>query len=237
MYKSSVELIDDCEQVLSAVQTYDEAETFEQTQIYNENQTYDQTLKPNKSKVASYYEKAVINATKADYTLRSYVLLFFTFSFIGWIWEVMLFLVAEQAVVNTGMLHGPWLPIYGVGGIVVLETLKNIRYSPKKTFISIMAVAGILEYFTHFITEKLFGITWWDYSDYLLNINSRICMEGLFAFGVLGCLAIYIVSPKLNNLIQRGGDKCQRCIMTLLIFIFFIDMVYSLISPNIQNVY
>lgn len=182
-------------------------------------------------------DNVVYNALQADYSLRSYALLFFTYSMIGWIWEVLLFVVVEQDFVNTGMFHGPWLPIYGVGGVAALELLKNIRISPFKTFISIMVVAGILEYVAHAASEYLFGVTWWDYSEYLLNINSRICIEGLLAFGVLGCLAIYIISPKVNNLIQKLSLQYQNYVIYILGVLFIVDMILSFINPNYQNVY
>lgn len=177
------------------------------------------------------------NAVSVDYSLKSYAILFLTYSFIGWLWEIVLFLIFEQDIVNTGMLHGPWLPIYGVGGVAALELFKNIRYSPRKTFFSIMLVAGILEYTAHFATEQIFGVTWWDYSDYLLSINDRICIEGLIAFGVLGCVAIYIVSPRVNELIQNKHGKWQNYFLTVAGIIFAIDMIYSFISPNMQNIY
>ena len=46
-----------------------------------------------------------------------YVLLFFALSFLGWIWEVLLFLVTEHAFINRGVYRGPYLPIYGAGGL------------------------------------------------------------------------------------------------------------------------
>ena len=47
------------------------------------------------------------------YSLCSLVLLFFSFSLIGWLWEVGLHLVSDGEFVNRGVLHGPWLPFTG----------------------------------------------------------------------------------------------------------------------------
>lgn len=49
------------------------------------------------------------------YSVTSVILLFFSFCFIGWLWEVSLHLVSDGEFVNRGVLHGPWLPIYGMG--------------------------------------------------------------------------------------------------------------------------
>lgn len=177
------------------------------------------------------------NASSINYSLRTYAMLFFAYSFVGWLWEVALFGVLQQEFVNTGLLHGPWLPIYGVGGVAALELFKNIRNNPKKTFVSIMLVAGVLEYTTHAATEKIFGVTWWDYSDYLLNINGRICIEGLAAFGILGCAAIYLISPRLNNIFNRLSLQYQNFVIYFLAAIFLIDMLMSFMNPNYQNTY
>ena len=60
-----------------------------------------------------------------NYSLTSYILLFFTFSIIGWMWEVILHLVNNGVFVNRGTMHGPWLPIYGWGGLIILILLKS----------------------------------------------------------------------------------------------------------------
>ena len=56
---------------------------------------------------------------KLHFTIRTfdfYVLLFFMLSFIGWLWEVAIYLVTEHAWINRGIYLGPYLPIYGAGG-------------------------------------------------------------------------------------------------------------------------
>ena len=43
-----------------------------------------------------------------------YIVWFFLYSFIGWLWETILFTVREKRFVNRGFLFGPMCPIYGV---------------------------------------------------------------------------------------------------------------------------
>ena len=47
-----------------------------------------------------------------------YIPLFFLLSFFGWLWEVGIYLVKDGEFVNRGVLFGPWLPVYGCGGII-----------------------------------------------------------------------------------------------------------------------
>lgn len=49
------------------------------------------------------------------YPVTTLILMFFLFAFLGWCWEVMLYLVTSATFVNRGVMHGPWLPIYEIG--------------------------------------------------------------------------------------------------------------------------
>ena len=55
-----------------------------------------------------------------NYTVWTLFLLFITFCFVGWSWEVALHFMQTGQFANRGTLHGPWLPIYGAGGVIVL---------------------------------------------------------------------------------------------------------------------
>lgn len=54
------------------------------------------------------------------YSVWSVIMVFFIMSFGGWIWEVSLHLITNGTIVNRGVLHGPWLPIYGSGSVLIL---------------------------------------------------------------------------------------------------------------------
>ena len=53
-----------------------------------------------------------------SYKITSLIVLFFVLCFIGWIYEVSIHLVRDGVFVNRGTMHGPWLPIYGWGGLL-----------------------------------------------------------------------------------------------------------------------
>ena len=170
---------------------------------------------------------------KVDYTLENLILLFFVFSIFGWIWEVNYRLFNQGVFVNRGMLHGPIIPIYGVGGILIIVLLKKFRDSPFKLFISAFIVCGIVEYATSFILEKLFNMSWWNYNGYFLNINGRICLEGLLVFGLGGWIATYYSAPFLNNLFNKIKHKHKIILITALLSIFILDLGYSAFNPNV----
>ena len=139
------------------------------------------------------------------YSASSLILLFFIFSGMGWIWEVILHIIEDGMIINRGVLAGPWLPIYGAGGILILLLLKKWRRQPFHLFGMIMLLCGTIEYFTSVMLEMLFGVRWWDYSDMLFQLRGRVCLEGLTIFGFGGLFIVYAAAPFLDN---RGYRNC-----------------------------
>jgi len=177
------------------------------------------------------HKKWITTDYMRNYSLWSIILLFVIFSVIGWVWEVSLHL-AQGGFVNRGVLHGPWLPIYGSGGVLVLVLLKKVRSKPWLTFILTVVVCGILEYSTSWYLETFKGHKWWDYSGYVLNLNGRICAEGLLIFGLGGCAFIYIFAPQIDDWIQKIPLKVQIALCVVLMGLFITDQVYSSKHPN-----
>ena len=168
------------------------------------------------------------------YNVTSLILMFFIFSFVGWFWEVLLHLIEDGTFVNRGVMCGPWLPIYGTGGIIVLLLLNKLRDKPLMEFISIVIVCGIVEYFTSYFLEITHnGTRWWDYSGYFININGRICLEGLLVFGLGGIAAVYFIAPALDNMINKINKKVLVLISVILLSVFTLDKIYSSKYPNI----
>ena len=160
------------------------------------------------------------------------MILFFSFAFIGWLWEVIIHIIIDGRIVNRGALHGPWLPIYGYGSILILTLLYQMRKKPLLELLSIMVICGTIEYITSYFLEITNGTRWWDYSGYFLNINGRICAEGLLVFGLGGILIVYVIAPLIDNHIRKIKPKILIPICLLLILVFTIDQIYSFPHPN-----
>ncbi|MCI8575892.1 MAG: DUF975 family protein [Bacilli bacterium] len=166
------------------------------------------------------------------YTLTSYVLLFFAFSMLGWIWEVCLTLFSDGVFVNRGTLFGPWLPIYGSGGVLILFLLQKIRNRPGLTFILTMVLCGIVEYGTALYLETFKHLKWWDYTGYFFNIHGRVCLEGLLFFGIGGISFIYVLAPFLNSFFRKWNSKLVKVLCVILVSLIACDFIYSSKHPN-----
>ncbi len=166
------------------------------------------------------------------YPLSSLVVLFIGFSFIGWLWEVGLHLITAGTFVNRGSLHGPWLPIYGAGAVLILVLLNRLRTKPLALFLAAVALSGAVEFGTSYVMERLTGMRWWDYSGYFLNIDGRICAEGLLVFGLGGMAVVYLLAPLVDNALERVNQRALKAVCAALAVLFVADAVYSQFVPN-----
>lgn len=169
-----------------------------------------------------------------NYTITSILVCFFFMCFVGWIWEVSLSMISYGRFVNRGVLHGPWIPIYGFGCVLILLLLKRFRMRPKVEFSMAVLLCGCIEYFTGFFLELTHnGQKWWDYTGYFLNLHGRICAEGLLVFGVGGMAFVYVVAPLIDNWVKEHLNKKLSAACLVLLLLFGGDVIYSHFEPNV----
>lgn len=166
------------------------------------------------------------------YPLITYVMVFFSCSFCGWLWEGALHLFQDGVWVNRGVLHGPWLPIYGAGCVLILLLLQASAQNKGRTFLTAAGLCALLEYSTGWFLETFLKAKWWDYSGQFLNVHGRICFVGILAFAIGGMWLLYIYAPFLNRAVSRMEERMKVTLTILLISIFLMDLGYSLVRPN-----
>lgn len=180
-------------------------------------------------------ETMSVEETKCEtthYEFKNLILMFFFFSFIGWVWEVIYIGFTEGVIANRGMFHGPWLPIYGVGGVLILMLLGRFKRNPVMVFLLAALLCGSMEYFTACAIEFVFRCRWWDYSMKFMNLHGRICLEGLLLFGIAGTTAVCKGGPALQAAIMRLNPRLRSFLRIALSICFIFDLVTSFIFPN-----
>lgn len=169
---------------------------------------------------------------KRHYSICSLIMLFLILSCIGWVWEVIYYFIKDGQLINRGILHGPWLPIYGSGGALILMFLNKLRSRPGLGMVGIFLLCGTVEYFTAFLLDVTRGEKWWEYSGYFMNINGRICIEGLLFFSIGGSAIVYFIAPFFDNFLRKVKLKKLVAVCAALCTFFVADTLYSNIRPN-----
>ena len=157
-------------------------------------------------------------------------LYFFIYSVIGWCTEMFYCRLGQGKWVDRGFLYGPYCPIYGFGGLIVLIFLEPFANNKIIVFLLAMILTTLLEYVTSFIMEKLFDAKWWDYSEMPFNINGRVCLLNSILFGLLGLIITYIIHPHVENLVNYIPNNYIQYIVLLLVIILSVDFTFTLNS-------
>lgn len=162
------------------------------------------------------------------------ILMFLLYSFLGWIMETVYCMVIDKKFVNRGFLIGPVCPIYGFGGILIIFFLSKYKEDTLVLFCMAVIICAILEYFTSYILEKIFKTRWWDYSEKKYNLNGRISLDTMIAFGVLAILMVYFINPFVMNILNKANSSILKIVTVFFFVIFVIDTVVS--SKIIYNI-
>ncbi len=158
------------------------------------------------------------------------LLVFFTFSCVGWVIEVTLKYRQFGRFINRGFLIGPWLPIYGAGaGLITLTVagLTPVERGVGTTFAISLIVCGLVEYLASYFMEKRFHARWWDYSQKPMNLNGRVWIGNLILFGLGGVAIIHIVNPLLYGCFESISLFVRTIIAGCLSAVMLADYITS----------
>lgn len=165
--------------------------------------------------------------------VKKYFLLFLMYSMVGWVMEILLTIVCLKKFVNRGVLIGPYLPIYGVGCLLIILLVERFKDKPLLLVISSMLICSSLEYATSFLLETLFNTRWWDYSNSFMNLNGRICLSTTVLFGILGALIVYVINPVFMNVIDKMPVRMINVLFYFFASIMILDAATSFTSVSL----
>lgn len=158
--------------------------------------------------------------------IATWFLVFLTYSCIGWVMEVIVSINMHRRPSNRGFLIGPLCPIYGFGALIMTFLLRHTD-NIFEIFIVSVGAASILEYTTSYVMEKLFHVRWWDYSHEKFNLNGRICLKMLLAFGAMGVIVTRITNPILIGLFTSIDETGRIAIAATLFCLVLTDIIVT----------
>lgn len=163
-----------------------------------------------------------------EYSFIQWLLLFYMFSFFGWIFESSYVSIVNKRLVNRGFLIGPWIPIYGFGGVIMLFVAIPFFNSPVLVFIVGLLAASTLEYFTGVIMEKIFAVKYWDYTGKpLASKNGYICLESSLCWGVFTLILTYAGAKWIDGFIYKPSRLTMISLDAMLTALFTADVYLS----------
>lgn len=162
-----------------------------------------------------------------QYTFIQWLLFFFIYCFLGWVWESCYVSIKKREWINRGFLHGPMLPIYGSGAIIVLICTIGVRDQIVLTFLFGMTGATILEYVTGVCMERLFRVRYWDYSHMPLNLKGYICLPVSLGWGAFSVLLVRVIHVPIENLVLQIPERIAEVVSVVCSSAFAVDFTLS----------
>ncbi len=162
-----------------------------------------------------------------------YFNIFFIYSFIGYIYEMLIALVMGNKL-DSGFLYGPITPIYGIGVLIILllskwlfKKLKLNKYSELCIFfILIVFILTLIEWLGGKLLFFLFHKDYWNYSDLPLSIGKYISAEVSLIWGIFSLIILFWIHPKIKKI----TTKIPKVITFSLIIGLIADVIITLIK-------
>lgn len=155
---------------------------------------------------------------------------FLVYSFIGWVIESAYKTIRRrQGFVNSGLLYGPVVPIYGCGALCIMlfdDATRGLVFPAR--ILALTLICAALEYLVGWFFESVFKTRLWDYTQKRFNIKGRVCLSFTLAWAALALLFIYVVRPVSESLVGLFlGEPWARACVAALASLFVADAALS----------
>ncbi len=171
--------------------------------------------------------KKVVKKDSVSFSKLS--LIFFLGCVVGYVYEEIFYFFADGYLYNRGFLYGPYLPVYGVGAILIYLLLNRFKKYPLLVFLLSFVITGVVEYLTGFWMLEVYDRRWWDYTGLFLNIDGFVCFRSVFTFAIAALALIYVFVPLIDKLINKMGKKASFVLSLTIGIIMIIDLVLTLL--------
>ncbi len=147
---------------------------------------------------------------------------------IGFIYEEIFYRIDLKKWVKRGSTYGPWIPIYGVGGLLLSLIVYHFRAHWIVVFLLSCLITGAIEFVGGWAILKLTGKRLWDYNTEIWNwgnIGGFICARSVILFGVGGLLVVYVIFPIVLRLYGSPHGTAWKVVFLVLFILFIADII------------
>jgi len=160
-----------------------------------------------------------------------YIILFAVYCFIGWIVEVMYRSATQRKFINAGFLYGPFIPIYGIGAFVTIILNHLFQGWPLAPRFLVFGLAiTLIEYMVGFLSEKIFKMTLWDYSENRFNLHGHVCLRFSLIWSVSALIFVSFVHPLVMERVALLEETVVTIAAIAFMVYFWIDYTFSVMS-------
>ena len=161
--------------------------------------------------------------------LPTLVLLFFTYSLLGYVLECIVLSIGKRRLVtNRGFAgHLPFCVIYGFGVLAGYGLLRPFEDNLVLLFLLGAIGASAFEFLTAQAQLRLFGDFWWDYTDKPFNYKGILCLESTVGWGLGAILVVKLLHRPVAGLVAMFPQQLDAPLAVLLVAAYLADFAYS----------
>lgn len=162
-----------------------------------------------------------------------YLNTFFVYSILGFLFETAMSFITKSHF-KSGILYGPWTPVYGMG-IIITILLSNYLFKSLHlqkiveiliVFLVITAVLTISEWLAGISIEFIFKKIFWDYSNYKFHIGHYIALNMSLLWGFGSIIILYVIKPMLEKTVKNIPIP----LTIILSILFIIDALVTIVT-------
>lgn len=161
-----------------------------------------------------------------------YLKAFIFFSIFGFIFEEF-FCFILSINFNSGILYGPYTPIYGIGIVIIIIISDYLfKHLHLKKYQETIIIGGILffiitilELLGGILVEKIFHKVYWSYENMKFNYGNYISIEISLIWSILGIIIYYF-----KNIFNKTMSKIPNIIYYIITAIFITDIIITILK-------
>ena len=163
-----------------------------------------------------------------QYEWYQLLFLFFIFCNIGWVIESSIESLYRRRFINRGFLNGPYIPIYGFGGMTILICCMPFQHNGFLVYIVGVLSCTALEFFVGWVMETIFQKQFWDYSMLKFTYKNRISLIPSLFWGLLSLFLVYVLYTPVDKLVSIVPDQFAVVYDLVFIIIMTADIIVSI---------
>lgn len=163
-----------------------------------------------------------------QYEWYQLLFLFFIFCNIGWVIESSIESLYRRRFINRGFLNGPYIPIYGFGGMTILICCMPFQHNGFLVYIVGVLSCTALEFFVGWVMETIFQKQFWDYSMLKFTYKNRISLIPSLFWGLLALFLVYVLYGPVDKLVSFVSAEFAMIYDLIFIIVMTVDIIISI---------
>lgn len=155
------------------------------------------------------------------------LLLFFLYSFIGWIYETVAAAVKQKRFVNKGLVNLPFCTLYG--GAAICISVFGSELQGIWLYIGSVIMITVFKWVSGRLLEKIYHERWWDYSDKRWNIDGYAYPLDSILLGFAAAVMIKWVNP----LLLKAADILPDTLVIIVLWVLSIALAFDILAALI----